>query len=258
MKTVILAGGLGTRLSRGDGGDARSRWSRSAGSPILWHIMKHLRHYGFNEFLVALGYKGEIDQALLPQLPLPARATSRSTRGTGTIDVHDGRPRGLDGPSRGHRRRHAYRRPHEAAAADARRRDVHDDLRRRRRGRRPRARCSRFHRSHGKLATVTAVRPPARFGGLAFDGDRVATSPRSRRSAKAGSTAASSSSSRRSRLHRRRRDVWEREPLERLAADGQLVAYRHEGFWQCMDTLRDVSFSRELWESGAAPWKVWS
>jgi glucose-1-phosphate cytidylyltransferase len=116
-----------------------------------------------------------------------------------------------------------------------------------------------FHKAHGKLATVTAVRPPARFGGLRFEGDRVAEfiekpqigegwinggffvlEPQVLESIAGDAT------------------VFEREPLERLAREGQLMAYRHEGFWQSMDTLRDVRYLEGLWQSGKAPWKVWS
>ena len=116
-----------------------------------------------------------------------------------------------------------------------------------------------FHRGHGKLATVTAVRPPARFGGIDFDGDRVDGSPRSPRRARAGSTAGSSCSNRGVIDYIDGDDtLWEREPMERLARDGQLMAFRHEGFWQPMDTLRERKVLEELWAGGKAPWKIWS
>ena len=115
-----------------------------------------------------------------------------------------------------------------------------------------------FHEEHGKLATVTAVRPPSRFGALTLEDDRVTTSSRSRRPRLAGSTAASSSSRTASWT------IWpgddtilEREPLEQLAHDGQLMAYRHDGFWEPMDTERDRTNLVNLWASGEAPWKVW-
>ena len=115
-----------------------------------------------------------------------------------------------------------------------------------------------FHRRHGRLATVTAVRPPARFGGITIDGDRVAASPKSPRWAKAGSTAASSCSNREV-LDYIDGDLtaWEHEPMERLTAEGQLMAYRHDGFWQPMDTVRERNLLEALWQSGRAPWKVW-
>ena len=111
-----------------------------------------------------------------------------------------------------------------------------------------------FHRAHGRIATVTAVRPPARFGGLIFDGDLVREFTEKPRSARAGSTAASSCSSRRCSTTSTATDSsLEADALERLAADRQLAAYRHEGFWQCMDTLRDKRLLESLWESGDAP-----
>jgi glucose-1-phosphate cytidylyltransferase len=116
-----------------------------------------------------------------------------------------------------------------------------------------------FHRSHGRLATVTAVRPPARFGGLAFDGDRVSQfieKPQIGEGWINGGFFV---------LEPGVLDyidgdatIWERDPLERLAADGQLMAYRHDGFWQPMDTLRDVKLLESLWQSGDVPWKVWA
>jgi glucose-1-phosphate cytidylyltransferase len=115
-----------------------------------------------------------------------------------------------------------------------------------------------FHRSHGKIATVTAVRPPSRFGGLEFEGDRItrfAEKPQIGEGWINGGFFV---------LEPAVFDYlpgdtpWEREPLERLASDGQLMAFRHENFWQCMDTLRDKRLLEGLWTEGNAPWKVWS
>ena len=124
---------------------------------------------------------------------------------------------------------------------------------------RHRARSIAFHRAHGKLATVTAVRPPGRFGALDDRRrPRDATSARSPRATAAGSTAASSSSRRAcSTTSTATRPCWEREPLERLARDGELMAYRHAASGSRMDTLRDKTMLEELWASGKAPWKVW-
>ena len=116
-----------------------------------------------------------------------------------------------------------------------------------------------FHTASGLLATLTAVRPPGRFGALELDDGQSATGfRRSPRGTAAGSTAASSSSRPRS-LDYIAGDstVWEQEPLERLAREGQLAAYRHDGFWQPMDTLRDKRHLEELWRTGRAPWKTW-
>jgi len=116
----------------------------------------------------------------------------------------------------------------------------------------------RFHRSHGKLATVTAVRPTARFGEMAFDGDKVikfSEKPQVKKSWISGGFFV---------LEPGVLDYiegddthWEREPLERLAKEGQLMAYRHDGFWQCMDNIRDLRYLRRLWDEDKAPWKLW-
>jgi glucose-1-phosphate cytidylyltransferase len=115
-----------------------------------------------------------------------------------------------------------------------------------------------FHRSHGKLATLTAVRPPARYGHLAFDGDQVAEfneKPQIGEGWINGAFFVLESSV----LDYIDGDdtIWEREPLERLASDGQLMGYRHTSFWQCMDTLREKYILESLWQSGKPPWKVW-
>jgi glucose-1-phosphate cytidylyltransferase len=117
----------------------------------------------------------------------------------------------------------------------------------------------RFHRSHGQLATVTAVRPPARFGELRFDGNRVehfAEKPQTSAGWINGGFFVLEPDVA-DYIPEGTQVVWEREPLERLAEDGQLMAYRHDGFWHPMDTLRDVRTLEELWSSGSAPWKVW-
>lgn len=115
-----------------------------------------------------------------------------------------------------------------------------------------------FHRSHGKLATVTAVRPPARFGRLEMDGDQVVSFTEKPQLGEGWINGAFFV------LEPKAMDYidgdmtqWEREPLERLAADGQLMAYKHNSFWQCMDTLRDKRLLESLWEAGNAPWKIW-
>jgi glucose-1-phosphate cytidylyltransferase len=115
-----------------------------------------------------------------------------------------------------------------------------------------------FHRSHGKLATMTSVRPPARYGHLEFDGDRVRQFDEKPQTSEGWINGAFFV------LEREVFDyidgdmtMWEHEPMRRLAADGQLMAYKHESFWQCMDTLREKHILQSLWESGEAPWKTW-
>jgi glucose-1-phosphate cytidylyltransferase len=226
------------------------------GRPILWHIMKHYAHYGFKEFFIALGYKGEvIKRYFLDYYHLHSNLTV-SLAG-GAVMVHDGEREdwlvhlvgtGLDTQTGGRLKRLASRLGNETfmftygdGVSDIK---IPDLL--------------RFHRAHGRLATVTAVRPPSRFGGLSFDGDLVTEFSEKPQIGEgwinggffvlepevldyiAGDET-----------------IFEREPLERLAKDGQLVGCRHGGFWQCMDTLRDVRLLEGLWASGKAPWKVW-
>ena len=260
MKAVILAGGLGTRLAEET--EVRPKpMVEIGGRPILWHIMKHYAHYGFNEFVVALGYKGDVIKRYFLDYAQPATATSRSTSARGTVERARATRRedwtvhlvdtGDDDDDR---------RPRQAArAAGSAASTFMADLRRRRLRRRPR-RAARVP-PRARPASRPSPRCGRRRASAAWCSTAIASpsSPRSRRSARAGSTAASSSSSRRSSTTstatttsleaRRRSSGWR--------ASGQLVAYRHDEFWQCMDTLRDKRLLEALWESGSAPWKVW-
>lgn len=255
MKAVILAGGLGSRLAEET--TVRPKpMVEIGGRPILWHIMSIYASYGFNEFVVALGYKGEVIKdyflnfyALNNDLTIDL--------GTGRTIIHDGNQpnwrihlvdTGLRTQTGGRIKRLArwigketFMLTYGDGVADV-------DLRR----------LVDFHRSHGKLATVTAVRPPARFGGLSFDGDlvvRFVEKPQTGEGWINGGFFVLEPGV----LDYIEGDdtVWEREPLERLAADGQLVAYKHAGFWQPMDTLREKQLLEALWESGKAPWRIW-
>jgi glucose-1-phosphate cytidylyltransferase len=252
MKTVILAGGLGTRLSEET--DVKPKpMVEIGGSPILWHVMSIYLDAGFKEFVVALGYRGDVVKNYF--LNYHHFRNDLSVSGDGNVRVHDGHREdwvvhlvdtGLETQTGGRLRRlrdelhgETFMLTYGDGVADVRCRELVD-----------------FHRSHGKLATVTAVRPPARFGGLTFDGDLVAEfieKPQIGEGWINGGFFV---------LEPGVLDyidgdetVWEREPLERLAADGELAAYRHEGFWQPMDTLRDVLFLRRLYESGDVPWR---
>jgi glucose-1-phosphate cytidylyltransferase len=255
VKTVILAGGLGTRLAEET--DIRPKpMVEIGGLPMLWHIMKIYSAHGFDEFLVALGYRGEFVKNFFLNYYYLRNDFSIKV-GKGAIDVHDGDrddwqvhlvDTGIDTGSGGRLKRLApwlsdgtFMLTYGDGVADV-----------------PLRKLLEFHRSHGKLATVTAVHPPSRFGGIAFDGDLVAEfiekpqigegwvnggffvlEPEVLEYIEADST------------------MWEQEPLERLAQDGQLVAFRHDGFWQCMDTLRDKRLLESLWQSGNVPWKCW-
>lgn len=257
MKVVILAGGLGTRLAEETEVKPKPM-VEIGGWPILWHIMKIYGHQGFKEFVIALGYRGDAIKNYLLQYHSNATDVTVDLA-TGRVTSH-GTPRedwsahlantGLETLTGGRMKRLAPWLQHETFMLTYGDGVANIDLQE----------LLRFHRSHGRLATVTAVRPPARFGGLTFDGtDRVSRftekpqigegwinggffvlEPKVLEYIEGDTT------------------HWEREPLERLAAEGQLFAYRHEGFWQSMDTLRDVRLLNSLWSEGSAPWKMWS
>ena len=257
MKAVILAGGLGSRLAEET--VARPKpMIEIGGKPILWHIMNIFACHGITEFIIALGYRAEVVKeyflnfyALNNDLTLDLA--------TGGTRIHDGRqPRwkvhlvdtGLNTQTGGRVKRierwlendSTFMLTYGDGVSDV---DIHALM--------------RFHRAHGKLATVTAVRPPARFGGLAFDGTRVAEFTEKPQVGEGWINGGFFVLEREAiRYIDGDETLWERDPLERLAADGQLHAYTHDGFWQPMDTLRDRKVLEELWAGGAAPWKRWA
>ena len=243
MKVVILCGGLGTRL-REETEFRPKPMVEVGGRPILWHIMKIYAHYGLSRFRALPGLSRHDDQGIFPQLcgdeqrlhlALNCQRTDpvpRRTRGTG-LPRHAGR----------HRAEFHDRRPREPRREIHRRRHLHGDLWRRRGGHRPRPSCCEFHRRHGKLATVTTVRARValRRGRSRRRRAGRATSPRSPRGEgwiSAGYFVFERGSVRLSRATTHA-CILEREPLERLAADGQLMAYRHDGFFYAMDTYRE-------------------
>ncbi len=255
MKVGILAGGLGTRLSE-ETAIRPKPMVEIGGCPVLWHIMKIYATHGFNEFVVALGYKGEIIKDYFVNYRY--RSNSLTVHlGNGNITVRDGENEdwivhlidtGLHTQTGGRVKKIAQFVGDETFMLTYGDGVANIDVRK----------LVEFHHSHGKLATVTAVRPPARFGGIAFNGDLVAHFEEKPQIGEGwinggffvlepGAADYVDDDS----------VIWEREPMERLAADGQLVAYRHDGFWQCMDTLRDVRLLNGLWEEGKAPWRVW-
>ncbi len=255
MKVVILCGGLGTRLREET--ELRPKpMVEIGGQPILWHIMQGHASYGFKEFILALGYKGEvIKQYFLDYYHLHSNLTV--SLAAGAVTAHDGKREdwlvhlidtGLQTQTGGRVKQLApwiggetFMLTYGDGVCDA---DIRDLL--------------RFHQTHGRLATVTAVRPPSRFGGLSFDGDLV-TEFSEKPQIGEGWINGGFFVLEPGGLDYIEGDdtIFEREPLERLAKDGQLVAYRHTGFWQCVDSLRDVRLLESLWASGKAPWKVW-
>lgn len=256
MKVVILAGGLGTRISE-ESYLKPKPMIEIGGKPILWHIMNIFSCYGVDEFLIALGYRGEV----VKEYFLNFYAMNNNITvdlATGGTTIHEGRqPRwkvhlvdtGPHTQTGGRVKRlekwlgddDTFMMTYGDGVADV---DVRALL--------------KFHQSHGKLATVTTVRPPARFGGIVFDGDRVAEFTEKPQAGEGWINGGFFVLDRRVLSYiDGDATLWEREPMERLASDGQLMAYRHTGFWQPMDTLRERKLLEDLWAAGNAPWKCW-
>jgi glucose-1-phosphate cytidylyltransferase len=256
LKVVILAGGLGSRLSEETSVKPKPMVT-IGGQPVIWHIMQMYSHHGFKDFVVALGYRGDV----IKEYFLRYRHYSSDLTvalGTGDVRVHDGAERpawnvnlidtGLQTQTGGRVKRLANWLEGERFMLT-----YGDGV-----GNINLAELLAYHRAHGRLATVTAVRPPARFGGLEFDGNMVrkfSEKPQIGEGWINGGFFVLEPAV----LDYIQGDntSWEREPLEKLAEDGQLVAYKHEGFWQAMDTLREVKILEDLWSSGHPPWKVW-
>jgi glucose-1-phosphate cytidylyltransferase len=257
MKVVILAGGLGSRLSE-ETVLRPKPMVEVGGKPMLWHIMNIYAAHGVQEFIIALGYRAEVvKEYFLNFYAINNDLTVDLANGRTTI--HQGRQpswtvhlvdTGLHTETGGRVRRiepwlkddETFLLTYGDGLADV---DVRQLI--------------AFHTAHGKLATVTTVRPPARFGGIEFDGERVS---RFMEKPQAGEGWINGGFFVLDRKVMRYIDsdetLWERQPMEHLAADGQLMAFRHEGFWQPMDTLREKRHLEELWSSGRAPWKVWT
>jgi glucose-1-phosphate cytidylyltransferase len=256
MKVIILAGGLGSRLSE-ETVLRPKPMVEIGGKPILWHIMNIYAAQGLTEFIIALGYKSEV----IKEYFLNYYAINNDI----TVDLANGKTTIYDGhhpPLKVHlvdtglhtqtggrlKRLKKWLRPDETfmftygdGVADLDIRSLLD-----------------FHYAHGKLATVTTVRSPARFGRIAFDGDQVTEfyeKPEASEGWINGGYFV---------LNARVIDyidgdetVWERDPVERLAREGQLMGYRHHGFWSCMDTLKEKNILEEMWNHSKAPWKIW-
>jgi glucose-1-phosphate cytidylyltransferase len=256
MKVVILAGGHGSRLAE-ETEIKPKPMVEIGGRPILWHIMRIYAHYGFKDFIIALGYKGEIIKKYMKDYcALCSDLTVHLNNGE--VKIHDGEKldwivqlidTGLRTQTGGRIKRVAPYVDNETFMltwGDGVSDINLDNL-------------LAFHRSHGKLATLTAVRPPARYGHLELDEDAVAEFSEKSQTGEGWINGAFFV------LEPQIFDYidgdetqWEKEPLENLAKDGQLMAYKHKSFWQCMDTLRERYILQKLWESSNAPWKIWN
>lgn len=256
MKAVILAGGRGTRIS--EESHLRPKPMIEIGPrPILWHIMKIYAQHGVTDFVICLGYRGYMIKEYFANFVLHSSDVTVDLA-TNTLEFHDSRSEpwrvtlvdtGEETMTGGRVRRirsyvgdDDFCLTYGDGVADV---DI--------------AASIDFHRTHGRAVTMTVVRPPARYGDCTLDGDLVATfdekpqvsgggyinggffvvSPRAIDAIEGDDT------------------PWEREPLRQLTAAGEVAAWRHEGFWQPMDTLREREQLEALWDSGRAPWKTW-
>jgi glucose-1-phosphate cytidylyltransferase len=231
---VILCGGRGTRL-RERTESVPKALVEIGGRPILWHVIQIYAAQGFERFLLATGYMGEAVEAFA--------AAERWPGGVGVECVDTG----LDTPTGGRISMLARRLGGESFCATYADGVADVDL----------GALLDFHRAHGDLATLTVVRPRLQWGVAELvDGDRVAgfvEKPRSERWINGGFLCFEPGAL----AYLDEASVLEREPLQGLAADGQLHAYRHEGFWDCMDTYKDTVVLNDLWASGESPWQVW-
>jgi len=255
MKVGILAGGKGSRLAE-ETVIKPKPMVEIGDKPILWHIMRHYAHFDFKNFVIALGYKGDvIKRYIVDYASVNSNLTVNLQTGEVTLNggykpdwVVDLVDTGMETGTGGRIKRLAPYFGNETfmltwgdGVADV---NLHELL--------------AFHRSHGRLATMTAVRPPARYGHLTFDGDRIAEFTEKPQIGEGWINGAffvlepgvfdyiEEDST-----------MFEQEPLRNLARDGQLMAYRHTSFWQCMDTLREKHILEQLWQSANPPWKLW-
>ena len=255
MKVIILAGGLGTRLAE-ETGSVPKPMVEIGGKPILWHIMNIFSAGGIDQFCIACGYKSEVIKEYFHNFDIYHSDLQIDMRNgninhinkksrSWIIDLIDTGPSTMTG---GRIKRlksfignETFMMTYGDGVADV---DV--------------SRIVEFHKAHGKLATITAVRPPARFGGLEFDGDQI-ISFREKPQVGEGWINGGFMVLEPEVFDYIEGDetVFEASPLENLSKDGQLMAYKHEGFWQPMDTLREKQLIENLWKSGNAPWKVW-
>jgi glucose-1-phosphate cytidylyltransferase len=256
MKVVILAGGFGTRLSEET--DLKPKpMVEIGGKPILWHIMKIYSHHGFNDFIICLGYKGYVIKEYFAHYFLHQSDVTIDLQ-KNSMDIHESKAEpwkitlvdtGLSTMTGGRIKRiQAYIKNETFLLTYG---DGVSDV--------DITALVASHRQQGKLATVTAVQPSGRFGALNLDKNNAVLSFQEKPKGDGSWINGGFFVVEPAVFERIIGDetVWEREPLESLAGDGQLFAFNHGGYWQPMDTVRDKNHLEELWNSGKAPWKVW-
>ncbi len=258
MKVIIFAGGLGTRISEET--DARPKpMVEIGGKPIIWHIMKIYNHFGFNDFIICLGYKGYLIKEYFMNYFLHNSDITIELKNN-KVEIHDTSSEaftvtlvdtGLDTKTAGRLKRvqkyignEDFMLTYGDGVCDI-------DLKA----------LVKFHKTHNKIATVTSIQLDARFGGMEVDEDGVVASFKEK--AKDDSKWINGGFFvLKPEVFKYLEDdmdsvMWEDAPLEQLAADSELIAYRHEGFWKCMDALRDKLELEDLWRNNQAQWKVW-
>ena len=257
MKVVLLAGGMGTRISE-ETGYRPKPMIEIGGMPILWHIMKEYSHYGFNEFIICAGYKQHIIKEFFANYYLHHSDITFDFSAENSMTVHNNVVEpwkvtivdtGLNTLTGGRIKRvrkyigeEPFLLTYGDGVCDVNIADV-----------------VAFHKKHGKLATMTAVQPGGRFGTLEINGNGVIEQFAEKRKEDGGWINGGYMVLEPQVFDYIEGDstTFEREPLEKLSEEGQLIAYKYNGFWQCMDTMKDKMYLEELLEKNKAPWKVW-
>ncbi len=257
MKVVILAGGFGTRISE-ESHIVPKPMIEVGEKPILWHIMKYYSSYGFNEFVICCGYKQYVIKEFFAQYYLHMSDVTFDFTSDNKMSIHNNYSEpwkvtlvdtGLNTMTGGRIKRvkdyigdEPFMLTYGDGVADV---NIHELV--------------KFHNDHGKIATITAIQPGGRFGMLDIDNSEMINSFKEKSKEDGGWINGGFMVLNPEIIDYINSDstVFEKEPLESVAREGQLKAYKHHGFWQCMDTLRDKRLLEELWDGNSAPWKVW-
>jgi len=261
MKVLILCGGLGSRLGN-PAGELPKPMVPVGGRPMVWHIMKGFAHWGYRDFILCLGYRSDLFKQYFLNLSMMLHDVTLDWSNGGPPTLHERPPEidwritladtGLDSLTGARVKRGAAFVPPEDDLFAVTYGDgvTNVDFRK----------VVAFHRAHGKLATVTAVHPPGRFGELAFGNGGRVEEFNEKPQVSAGWISGGFfvfSRGLLDRLSDREDLMLEREPLQQLARDGELMAYQHDDFWFCIDTPRDYHQISEMWATGRPPWVVW-